>query len=171
MSASAENSGRLYILTTRGDPQGYASYYTGQVGDGRQLLLGWAYDGLIALWFDSRGELLNTEKLTPPAAEVVADGGASQGASLRLLRGWLPQVGYKSASIQVRWFRVWVDDFPIYLKGLPEGLDGTYGAISHAPEQVSETKKTIEEWRAEKNVVFVWGDESFCLNADGSSWD
>ncbi len=159
---------RLYTLDTLGDPHGSASLYTGRVPDGRQVLIGWDYGGLLLLWFDPQGELLEVEQWQIPCDPDWGAHGPHKDQILRLLPGRQAEMGFQPGPIQVRHFDV-DDPFEIRFRGMTvamlDFLDNPYHLTTE--EDREDMTQGIAEWQAGGNFVLVWGDEGFCLTREG----
>src|SRR5262245_35598483 len=97
----------MFTLNTVGSPRGFATFYTGHVADGRQLLAGWGEDpeadGLHFFWFDAEGRFLTGESFGPPSGE----GSSGEGDIkfwIRHFRARRAELGYRAGPIRVRHF-------------------------------------------------------------------
>jgi hypothetical protein len=146
---------------------GYQIYFTGNVPDGRQVLLGWVSDFIGVLFFDNTGKLVESREyplgidlsrgLGPAVEAVVAK-------KIRIVKRIL---GFRRGPIRVQPFclegwRVVLKPFPAYLEDF----------LAH-PERFTEEdarvcRRDLHNWKADQRCVLEW-DKDYFLNKDGYS--
>jgi hypothetical protein len=156
---------RLFTLDTDGDPEGDPAFYTGRVSDGRQVLLGYGYEGMLQVWFDEAGTLLGAEPL--PVTREHNDGNLYMAQLLRRVREWKREVGYGPGRIRVRHF--WLHEpFDIGIRLLPQwALDFLCDPyVFPTEEERQETQAQIESGLARGDFVLHWGMSQYYIGPD-----
>jgi hypothetical protein len=141
------------------------TYFTGEIADGQQVLLGWLSDFLAVIVFDPTGKLLETRKHSlgidlkkglGPAVE------AKVGAEIRAMQA---QLGFRGGPIQVKPF--FIEDWQVWIKTFPEDLEDFLTHPDRFSEQDTEILRAdIEEWKTAGNCVLKWGND-YHLGQDG----
>ncbi len=154
---------RLFAMDTDGNPHGIAPFYTGRVADGRQLLMGPDYDGMLLLWFDDGGVLLEAETLPIPR-ERGDQGSSYEERAIRRMVEWQREAGYRPGRIRVKHF--WLDEpFRAGIRLLPEWaiefLCDPY--LFPTEEERQETQDYLDEWQAKGKFVLHWGESNYYI--------
>ncbi len=175
---------RRYPLSTYGQEDRSAPFFTGRTADGSQLLLGPFDGGILVIRFSRDGEFLACEQhpLLTSRESIGADirarhpvlgasdfamlraieFGDAEGAEVRVLRD---RLGVSPATIQVRAFHL--DDYPIGIDPYPDFLEQVKddpGSIEDEEER-EELLEALRNWEANGEFVFWWGND---LYVDGT---
>src|SRR4051812_15140953 len=110
---------KLFLL--RGDWREANHHTTGRLPDGRQVLIGWEYEGVLFLWFSASGKFLRAEPV-----EVSVEAGNQRpeerlmGAAHRYVEDWRTANDFVQGPIRVSFFYI-RDPFVVTVRMLRQG--------------------------------------------------
>jgi hypothetical protein len=154
--------------------KGYAQdSYTGQVGDGRQVLMGLLCPNVVAYFFARSGELLNREVRpweypAPSHGEdgpyKIYDSEFERHLSAQISR-WQNEIGYHGQAISVQPF--FDEEFFVGACEIPRELLDLTDADEDEREELEEELALWEERKADGEFVFYWAKD-YLMSADGT---
>ena len=154
------------------DPGPDADFRTGMGADGRQVLIGMLYPGLVAVFFDERGKLVHVEErvLEEPTLRAFRAGQISK-VELRghydsaLLR-WQREIGLTERPISINEF--YLHDRAIGIEPVPKHLRDAVAAAARGDrsEDTRELAEQADEWARNEMYVLWWGKD-YWMTKDG----
>jgi hypothetical protein len=151
---------RLYAVQGYGD-----DFHTGTVGDGRQVIMGLLCPNLVAVFFDSSGNFLETQKRALPFMRPKGPYDIYDKRIGPQLRCWQKEIGFRPGTVKVRRFSlpeegVGIDDLPGHFQ---EFVDERSQFIESDGEDYREM---IRAWQDAGNFVFWWAKD-YWMDRDG----
>lgn len=145
-----------------GGADGFDRFYTGRAQDGRQVLLGWDDNGLVAIWFDAGGGVIGDERLEAPERADHASHVSDQARVIRALPEWLRERGVAPGPITVREFSL-EEPVRVYFQGFADWADWVLNdptqPITREKRERCRAQFTAE--RAAGRFYLVWNGELY----------
>jgi hypothetical protein len=148
--------------------QGY--FDVGTTADGRQVLLGALCPHLVAVFFDSSGDLLAVQtrllEFLKPSALIV-DGKPLEGlvqtydiADERIemhLHTWRQELGFQPRDIVVKKF--FIAELELGIEDYPSHLEDVLSDPSASDEKKQEVRAAMQTWDTDGQFVLLWGND------------
>jgi hypothetical protein len=147
-------------------------YWTGAVYGDRQVVMGLMYPKLVAVLFDSEGNLLEVQtrlfsfkaKSMGPNGPYLLGGEEFERKLDVELSSWQSNLGFLEGPISVKPY--WLPEYWTGIEDIPQGLR----EILEDPEEDEEDQRleleALDDWIREGNFVFWWC-ENYHLDRDG----
>jgi hypothetical protein len=145
-----------YVLYTAGNPNGHATFYVGRVPDGRGVVAGECWAGLLVIRFDPSGKLLD-HHVVPLQPET---GGTDRTGQIQ---AWLRREGFRPERIEVEEFTV---DEPagVGISDYPWGLEPPSDPTD---PDVRDRVEFARQWDEDGGFVVHWGGANVWMDKHG----
>jgi hypothetical protein len=150
-----------------------ADYITGRGDGGHAIIIGLRYPYICAVLFDASGKLTEVRiRPLPFRARAMREGGPYliedpdfQDRYIAQAQIWGAELGFSEQSIVIERFAF--PEFDLGIENLPRHMQHFRSNPDESSEEDKrELPKMIEEWIAEGNFVFWWGNDYY-LDKEG----
>ena len=140
-------------------------FFAGVTADRKQVLMGLLCPDLVALFFDSDGNLLSTERRSVEFFQGVAPPYNIHDQRIPgLIRQWQAELGFESTTIQVK--RFFSDQLLVGIDDYPSHFEEILADPSESEEEKESIRMEMTEWDELGQFVLVWGND-YWLDSTG----